>query len=108
MVDLNVEGLNDLHKQTFFYYVFGSFVIINIVLRIAGGVRQNMSEDLNAWVRAIIFIINFYLATIIGFVGVMNNTNHINPSSYEYLNYLGPVFLVIWIIGVIFFIAKRK
>lgn len=108
MVDINVEGMKDLHKQTFFYYMFGSFVVINIVLRVAGGSRKNMSEDLNAWIRAIIFIINFYLTTLVGFIGVINNTNHINPSSYAYLNYLGPIFLVVWIFGVIFFYSKKK
>jgi hypothetical protein len=109
MVELNIEGVKDLHKQTLFYYMFGSFVVINVVLRIVlNSVTKKMGEDVGAWIRTIMFIINFYLTTMVGFIGVMNNTNHINPSSFAYLNYLGPVFLIIWVGGLIFFIFKKK
>ncbi|MEO9484680.1 MAG: hypothetical protein ABJG47_14575 [Ekhidna sp.] len=109
MVDLNIEGVKEIHKQSFFYYAFGSFVIVNIVLRMGVTLgSRNLAENLAAWIRAILFIVNFYLASMIGLVGVMNNTNHIAPSSYGYLNFLGPVFLVIWVGGLIFFIFKKK
>ncbi|WP_421765370.1 hypothetical protein [Ekhidna sp.] len=109
MVDMNIAGVKDLHKQTFFFYAFGSFVVINILIRIGASLgSRNLSEDLAAWVRAILFIVNFYLASMVGFIGVINNTGHINPSSFGYLNYLGPVFLIIWVIGLIFFIIKKK
>ena len=109
MVDLNVEGVRDLHKQTFFYSAFGGFVIVNILLRtgVAFGSR-NLSAGLASWIRTIIFIVNFYLTSLTGFIGVMNNAASINPSSYAYLNYLGPVFSGIWMIGLIFFIFKKK
>ncbi|MEP0985201.1 hypothetical protein [Ekhidna sp.] len=109
MVDLNIEGVKDLHKQTFFFYAFGSFVVINIVIRIGASLgSRNLPEDLAAWIRAILFIVNFYLASMVGFIGVINNTGHINPSSFGYLNYLGPVFLIIWISGLLFFLFKKK
>ncbi len=109
MVDMNLEGLKDIHKQTFFYYAFGSFVIVNVIIRIGVSLgSRNLSEDLAAWIRAILFIVNFYLASMIGFIGVINNTGHINPSSFGYLNYLGPIFLIIWVIGLIFFLIKKK
>ena len=108
MVELKVEGIKDVHKQTFFYYAFGSFVIVNIILRV--GIffgSRGLNTNLAAWIRSILFIVNFYLASMIGFIGVLNNTTHINPISYSYLNFLGPIFLVIWIIGLIFFIFKK-
>lgn len=109
MVDFNMEGVKDMHKQTFFYYAFGSFVIINIIIRLGVTLgSRNLPEDLAAWIRVILFIVNFYLASMIGFIGVINNTGHINPSSFAYLNYLGPIFLLIWIGGLIFFIIKKK
>lgn len=109
MVDLNVEGVKDVHKQTFFYYAFGTFVVVNIVLRLGVTLgSRNLSENLAAWIRAILFIVNFYLASMIGFIGVLNNTGHINPSSYAYLNYLGPLFLTIWVFGLIFLVIKKK
>lgn len=109
MVDLNIEGVKDVHKQTFFFYAFASFVVINIIIRIGANLgSRNLSEDLAAWIRAILFIVNFYLASMVGFIGVVNNTGHINPSSYAYLNYLGPIFLIIWVCGLIFFAIKKK
>lgn len=109
MVDLNVEGVKDVHKQTLFYYVLGGFVIINVIVRIGVTLgSRNLSENLAAWIRAILFIVNFYLASLVGFIGVLNNTGHIDPTSYGYLNFLGPIFLIIWIIGLIFFIFKKS
>ncbi len=108
MVDVNLEGVKDIHKQTLFYYLFGAFVVVNFILRI--GINygtRGISNQLGGWIRSILFIVNFYFATIIGFIGVVNNTGHINPESYAYLNFLGPIFLVIWIIGLIFFILKK-
>ncbi|MEP1032392.1 hypothetical protein [Ekhidna sp.] len=109
MVDLNVEGVKDLHKQTFFYYAFGSFVIVNLIVRIGVTLgSRKLPENLAAWIRAILFIINFYLASMIGFIGVINNTGHINPSSFGYLNFIGPIFLLVWGVGLIFFLFKKK
>lgn len=109
MVDVNVEGIQDLHKQIFFYYAFGTFVVVNILIRMGVSLgSRNLNENLAAWIRAILFIINFYLASMVGFIGVLNNTGHINPGSYAYLNYLGPIFLIIWVIGLFFFIFKKS
>ncbi|WP_420319118.1 hypothetical protein [Ekhidna sp.] len=108
-VDLAIDGVTQVHKQNFFYYFFGAFVVINILLRITTSQgTKNMNEELSAWIRSIVFIVNFYLTTIVGFIGVLNNTNHINPESYAYLSYLGPTLIGIWIIGLIFLIIKNK
>ena len=108
-VDLGVEGIKPVHKQSFFYYYFGAFIGVNIILRVAtGSTIRNLNEEIGSWIRSIIFILNFYLTTIIGFIGVLNNSTHISPQSYAYLNYLGPVFLLIWLIGLIFLLVKNK
>lgn len=108
-VDLGVEGLGQLHKQNFFYYFFGAFMVINILLRVTTNMEtKNLKEELLSWIRSIVFIVNFYLTTLVGFIGVLNNTNHINPESFAYLSYLGPTLLVIWVIGLIFLLVKNK
>lgn len=108
-VNMEIEGVSNMHKQTFFYYAFGVFLIANIVLRIAINLgTKNVGEEMGAWIRSLIFIVNFYLTTIIGFIGVLNNTTSVSPSSYAYLNYLGPSFLIIWILGLIFLLIKNK
>ena len=108
-VDLGVEGLGQLHKQNFFYYFFGAFMVINILLRVTTNMgTKNLKEELLSWIRSIVFIVNFYLTTLVGFIGVLNNTNHINPESFAYLSYLGPTLLAIWVIGLIFLLIKNK
>lgn len=108
-VDLNVEGIAKAHKQTFFYYLFGFFVIINFVLRIGVGLgTRHVGEEMTGWVSSIIFIINFYLTTLTGFVGVLNNSVHIRPESYMYLNYIGPALLIFWVGGLIFLANKNR
>lgn len=109
MVDFNIEGVKGMHKQTFFYYAFGTFVVVNILMRVGVTLgSKGLEENLAAWARAILFIVNFYLASMVGFIGVINNTGHINPSSYTYLNFLGPIFLVVWVVGLIFLFLKKK
>ncbi|MEQ6168647.1 MULTISPECIES: hypothetical protein [unclassified Ekhidna] len=108
-VDLGIEEVGQLHKQNFFYYFFGAFMIINILLRVTTNLgTKNLKEEISSWIRSIVFIVNFYLTTMVGFIGVLNNTNHINPESYAYLSYLGPTLLVIWVIGLIFLLLKNK
>jgi len=108
-VDLEIDGIKQLHKQHFFYYFFGAFMVLNITLRVATNFgTKNLSEGLSAWARSIVFILNFYFTTIIGFIGVLNNSNHIDPGDYAYLTYLGPVLLFIWLIGLIFLVIKKK
>ncbi|WP_420578426.1 hypothetical protein [Ekhidna sp.] len=109
-VDMEIEGVKQLHKQHFFYYFFGAFMVLNIALKVATSYgTKNMNEELSAWSRSIVFILNFYFTTIVGFIGVLNNSTHINPGDYAYLTYLGPALLLIWVIGLIFlFIRKSK
>ncbi len=107
-VELNVDGVGQLHKQTFFYYVFSAFIVVNIVLRFAINIiSKSSSEKIASWVKSMIFILNFYFTTIVGFIGVINNSTHIDPGNYAYLTYLGPVFVAIWLIGLIFLLIKK-
>ena len=108
-VDLNVDGISNLHKHRFFYYAVGLYFGINLLIRIVLGVGlKGLSENLLAWCTSLIFIINVYLSFLIGFVGVWNNATHISPSNYSYLNFLGPIFIIIWVAGLIFLVVKKK
>ncbi|WP_424960990.1 hypothetical protein [Ekhidna sp.] len=108
-VDLGIDEVGQLHKQNFFYYFFGAFMVINILLRVTTNLgTRHLKEEISSWIRSIVFIVNFYLTTMVGFIGVLNNTNHISPESYAYLSYLGPTLLIIWVIGLIFLFVKNK
>lgn len=108
-VELNVEGLDTVHKQRFFYYALFAFIIVNLLLRVilTFGFRSS-KVDIAAWLRGLIFVLNFYMTLIMGFIGVLNNATHVSPSSYAYLNFLGPILLVGWVVGLVVVIVKQR
>ena len=107
-VDLNVEGWHPVHKQDFFYQLLTIFLGINILLRVVifYGLKH-LKVLLLSWVSGLIFVMNFYFTLLAGFIGVWNNPTHISPSSYDYLNIIGPFFLIIWLAGLIFLLFKK-
>ena len=107
-VDLNIEGVSSIHKQEFFFNCLLTFLVLNILLRLIVRVGlKNLTPLLQAWIGLIVFILNFYFTMLIGFIGVLNNSAHIAPQAYNYLNYIGPAFLVGWIGGLIFLAIKK-
>ena len=108
-VDLNAWGMDAVHKQSIFYYAIGGFVVVNFLLRIVTKVGvKSLRPLLQSWIGLIIFVLNFYFTTLIGFIGVWNNATHVAPSSYAYLNYIGPVMIIFWLVGLIFLAIKKS
>ncbi len=108
-VDLNIDGIENIHKHRFFYYSGAAFLIVNILVRVILNLGfKSISENVLAWMMSLIFIMNIYLTFIIGFVGVWNNSTHISPTNYAYLNFLGPFFIIVWVVGLIFLVVKRR
>ena len=93
-----------LHKEYFFYGAIIFFMVLNICLIVIERLLSPSfkSEELRAWIKGLAVVLNFYLACMIGSLGVMNNANDFGPGSYSYLNFIGPVLIVMWLIGLIF------
>ncbi|MEQ8551487.1 MAG: hypothetical protein RLQ12_16025 [Cyclobacteriaceae bacterium] len=110
MVKLDEEGMTEIHKENFFYGSVGVFIVVNVLILIIQNMinKKAIDEFLKAWVGGFTFVFNLYLAFIIGFLGVLNNPTHIPASSYYYLNWLGPIMVLVWLIGLIFLVLKRK
>ncbi len=111
MVKLSLEEQSlQLHKEHFFYYAIGVFVVINIFLLFIQQKTEPLIPTLyaQAWARAAAFVINIYVTLLIGFIGVINNTNHLDPSSFSYLNYMGPIIIFSWLVGLIYLLMKRS
>jgi len=108
-VDINIEGVSSIHKQTLFYQLLGGFLVINLLLRLTinFGFRK-LPDLLKAWITVLIFIVNFYCTLMVGFIGVWNNSTHISPEGYAYLNYIGPILMIIWVVGLIFLVIKKS
>ncbi len=111
MVKLRPETTElQLHKESFFYFFIAVFVIINIALLAFEKLYEKSIQktEVKAWVRGFTFILNFYFALITGFIGVINNTQHLKLSGFAYLNYIGPFLIFSWIIGLIYLVVNRS
>lgn len=98
-----------IHKEPFFYYAIGCFLIVNLALLAFQKLIEKRLSDQNlmAWLRGFTFVINLYFTFIAGFIGVINNTGQLNPSGFAYLNYLGPVLVFCWVAGFIYLVLIR-
>lgn len=110
MVKMDEEGVTQVHKENFFYGGIILFVVINAIILFIQNIlnKRVSSELLKSWVGGFTFVFNLYLSFIIGFLGVLNNATHIPPSNYYYLNYLGPILILAWLIVLIFLVLKNK
>ena len=107
-VDVNIEGVEAIHKQTFFYAALSGFVVINVLLRMITRLGlTKLNETLKGWVSLVVLVVNVYLTLLIGFIGVWNNATSISPNGYSYLNYIGPFLLIAWIAGLIFLVFRN-
>ncbi len=108
-VELYLEEVKSLHKQTLFYYVFAAFIVLNVsLIVITNLLLKKLSEIISAWVKSFIFVVNFYLTTLIAFIGVINNATHLKIEDFVYLMYVSPIILALWCIGLIYLWIKKK
>ena len=103
MVSLIPDNGYTLQRESFFYYVVAIFVVVNILLSVLTKSLQPQFQkwdaDFEAWFKMLTPVVNIYIVLLVGFIGVINNPTHISASSYAYLNFLGPILVLVWVIG---------
>ncbi|WP_258104612.1 hypothetical protein [Marinoscillum sp. MHG1-6] len=111
MVNINPEETGwSLHKEYFFY----GMMIICVVVNIFSYTVERMlfpvisSDEIKSWIKGFSVVLNLYLAFLVGYVGVMNNPQHFEAGAYGYLNYLGPLLIFGWTIGLVFSIVNKS
>ena len=107
------KGQLFMHKETFFYYAIGVFLIINLfsalfIYLLTPLVMLRGGEEAVAWLTGFGFVLNIYLVLLTGFVGVLNNQAHVSVGGFAYLNYLGPILILGWIIGIFYLLKSSK
>jgi hypothetical protein len=105
MVKLNpADAAWSVHKEYFFYGSIIFFIVLNIFLIAMERMISPLinMEEIRAWIKGLAFVLNFYLACLIGSIGVFNNQSNFLPGSYAYLNFVGPILLLAWVGGLIF------
>ncbi|MFY0686057.1 MAG: hypothetical protein JXQ90_02780 [Cyclobacteriaceae bacterium] len=109
----SVKGEVVFHKETFFYYSISFYLVVNILVlglfrMISPILESKLSEEGVIWVNLFSFCVNIYMTTVLGFIGVMNNPEGVPTANYNYLNYIGPILMIGWVIGLIYYLIKRK
>ncbi len=112
-VNLIPEGSFTIHKEQFFFWGVGLFCFMNVMswaLMKLGleTVEREKGENTAAWFAALPGILNISYCLIIGFLGVLNNPQHISPTNYSYLNFMIPVLITGWIAGFLYMWFAKK
>jgi hypothetical protein len=102
-----------LHKEYFFYYTVAIFFVLNLftwgLIQLSRPLLSlKGSEEFSAWFESIRVILNIYLTLLLAFIGVINNPLHVSAEGFAYLNFVGPVLLLIWFIGIFYLSFKKK
>lgn len=111
MVNLSPgHGDLELRKEVFFYCSVGFFVAVNICLLFVQQRTEPAIPELSAkaWARGAAFAVNICVALLIGFIGALNNTNHLDLAGFAYLNYLGIFVVLGWAAGLVYFLCKKS
>ena len=114
VVSFSIEtDMPTMHRTYFFYLSSFIFLVINIVLWflikiLSPKIAQRFGLLSAGWVAALPVVVNFYICFLIGFLAVLNNASSLQLSNYAYLNYLGPILLMIWMGLFIYFISTKK
>ena len=101
-------------KEYFFYASLILFCVLNFLFSSLAWFYQRIKEEnpkrqqLKDWLTSLPVPINGYLLFMIAYIGIINNPESVNPDSYAYLLYLGPVLVVIWVVAVIRILMQSK
>jgi hypothetical protein len=115
---------NQISRETFFYSVLFLFVISNILCISLGKAlkqlpaRQSLSgnaifynsaskNEIISWLKSFCIILNalFIFGTI--YIGMLNNEEAVQGKSYNFLFYIGPILIIIWILLFVIVILRR-
>lgn len=102
-----------IHREYFFYYAVGVFFVVNgfswgLIKILNPLILIKRGELATAWFNLIAVVLNLYLVFILGFIGVLNNPQHVSSVGFSYLNYMGPVLLIIWMVGFFYVSVSKK
>lgn len=110
----NEDGLpiQEMPKNTFFYSTLFLFVIIQIILILFKNGRlfkiKLKREYLISWFQGFHLSINLFIILMLTFIGLANNAVDYSYSSIQFINYLAPLLVLVWILMLPIFLLVRK
>ena len=110
----NEDGLaiREMSKNTFFYSTLFLFVISQIILILfKNGRLFNMKlnrEYLITWFQGFHLSINLFVILMLIFIGLANNAVDYSFSSIQFISYLAPLGVLVWLIILPFLLLLKK
>ena len=96
-------------RELFFYASLITIVLPNMVVAIVGYFLKTMKVDQTtvSWFNLFPVIVNIYLVIALFFVEILNSLEKFDFHYFGYLTVVGLIFLLLWVVKMIFLIAKK-
>ena len=108
-IDINIEGFGRVGRDFFFYSCIGLFIFFNLITYFFRYLadRSGMGYYQRTVVHLLSPVLYLSMTLLIGYLGVLNNSTAMSSSTYNYLTYLSPILLILWIFGFLFVLIKK-
>ena len=110
----NENGLTiyEMSKDTFFYSVLFLFVISQIILILfKRGVMFKTKlkfSNIITWFQGFHLSINLFIILMLAFIGLANNAVDYTFSSIQFISYLAPLLVIVWLVMLPVFLLLKK
>lgn len=112
LFDKNGSTVKEISKETFFYSTLFMFVIIQIILILfkkGSGMKLKMQRAyLITWFQGFHLSINLFILLILIFIGFANNAVDYSYGSIQFLVYLAPLVVILWLLMLPVFMILKK
>jgi len=108
------DRIQEISRDTFFYATLIGFVLFQLLfyLFIVNVLNKkfNTSKKINMsiWFKGMFLAINFFFILMLIFIGLANNAIDYTFTSIEYISFLGPGLIVVWLLIFPIFYFKSK
>ena len=112
LFDKNGSIIHEMSKDTFFYSTLFLFVIIQVILILfKKSIATKMKvqhEYLNIWLQGFYLSINLFIIIMLIFIGFANNAVDYSYNSIQFLVYLAPLIVILWLVVLPVFMILKK
>ena len=112
LFDKNGSTVYEISKGIFFYTTLFIFVIIQIIFilfkRVSGKKLNIQGLYLYTWFQGFHLAVNLFIILMLLFIGFANNAVDYSYGSIQFLVYLGPLIVILWLVMLPVFMILKK
>ncbi len=104
LFDREGGNIQEISRNTIFYTTLIGFIIVQLLFYLFNTTVLNKKFStskkryISIWFKGMFLAINVYFISMLIFLGLANNAVDYTFSSIEYVSFLGPGILVIWVL----------